>query len=456
MSASTVRMLTNVRSCLNQKPRLELLRDDAAGVALRSRRAPSARAARRAARRTRRRGTSRWPAECRRAPPPRSTCASDAPDARITVYSELATSCAMREQRADQRGDREQLVEPRRHVQRDEQQRRGERVAVAPDVAQLVDQVEEREQHEQRRRRSAASPTARRGRCSAAGVFMRARAAGGRRRSRAAKSPVTDSCWRNSSEHDARARSRAAAAGPPRSSMRALRDHALHDVEAVAVEHVQERRGDEVERAAHARIDVGQRDREQRRGSARRSAPRCARRARRARRWPSATTSAAVGIALVRRRHRAHLGRLDAPPELARTRRRGIRRVPGLALVAAAVLQHDEAVAVRASLELPARARPWSTSCLSSTECRNTLRIVPSNGLMLSTNTTRLARGTPGTARARAARSRRATRAAARIRACAARPRATGTATARRWRPGTAPRTSRIGLQPGGQRTGPT
>src|SRR6185295_11188978 len=38
----------------------------------------------------------------------------------------------------------------RRQLQRDEEDRGGERVAAAPDVAELVDQVEEREQHDER------------------------------------------------------------------------------------------------------------------------------------------------------------------------------------------------------------------------------------------------------------------------------------------------------------------
>ena len=55
-----------------------------------------------------------------------------------------------REQRADQRRHREELVHPRRHLQHDEQERRGDRVVRLAHVAQLVDQVEEREQHHQR------------------------------------------------------------------------------------------------------------------------------------------------------------------------------------------------------------------------------------------------------------------------------------------------------------------
>jgi len=46
--------------------------------------------------------------------------------------------------------DREELVHARGKLQRDEEQRCGERVTAAPDVAQLVDQVEEREQHDER------------------------------------------------------------------------------------------------------------------------------------------------------------------------------------------------------------------------------------------------------------------------------------------------------------------
>ena len=106
---------------------------------------------------------------------------------------------------------------------------------------------------------------------------------------------------------------------------------------------------------------------------------------------PSATSSAAVGHRLVRRRQRARLGRLDAPAELVELDQAEIGD-PGLAFVAAAVLEHDETVAVGLLDEVARGARPSSRPCLSSTECRKTLRIVPSTGLMLSTNTTMPAR----------------------------------------------------------------
>ena len=79
-----------------------------------------------------------------------STCVSDAPEARITVYSEFATSC-----------DKANSVPISAAIGNSSYIRDGScsatnsnaalsRVAVAAHVAELVDEVEEREQHDQR------------------------------------------------------------------------------------------------------------------------------------------------------------------------------------------------------------------------------------------------------------------------------------------------------------------
>ena len=74
------------------------------------------------------------------------TCSSDAPDARITVYSELATSCAIANSVPISAAIGNSSYSARGYLQRDEEERGGDRVVGLADVAQLVDQVEEREQ----------------------------------------------------------------------------------------------------------------------------------------------------------------------------------------------------------------------------------------------------------------------------------------------------------------------
>ena len=119
-----MRMLTNVRLLLEPEAGFELLRDHAS----RLRRIAALRnvcASRSAG------GATNSPARnvaIASGMPTRTTahpiCNIDAPEARITVYSELATRLRDREQRADQRRDREQLVDTRRQVQRDVQSAR--------------------------------------------------------------------------------------------------------------------------------------------------------------------------------------------------------------------------------------------------------------------------------------------------------------------------------------------
>jgi len=133
----------------------------------------------------------------------------------------------------------------------------------------------------------------------------------------------------------------------------ALRNQALHDVEAVAVEHVQERRGDQVERAAHPRIHVRERHRQQRehqRGHRHRNPPE-----------QLGALHPAIGDhqrgrrnGFRRRRQLADLVGLDAPAEPLELDDAVVRRAR-CALVAAAVLEDDEAVAVGHVLELAAR-----------------------------------------------------------------------------------------------------
>jgi hypothetical protein len=129
----------------------------------------------------------------------------------------------------------------------------------------------------------------------------------------------------------------------------ALRDHALHDVEAVAVEHVEERRGDEVERAAHSRVHVRERNAEQRQHH----------REDRHRHAPEQLGALEVAVEdhqrfgrnrLRRRRQRARFVRLDPPAELRELDRPEVGGT-GLALVAPPILEHDEAVAVGHFLE---------------------------------------------------------------------------------------------------------
>ena len=181
-------------------------------------------------------------------------------------------------------------------LQRDEEQRGRQRVAAAADVAQLVDQVEEREQHHQRDEDQQDRRAAPRGRCSGVSVFMPAAL---RSRAAPAEQPGERQLVAEQQQHDDRARSTCGSDEPGPEVELALRDHALHDVEAVAVEHVQERRGDQVERAAHPRIDVRRAGSRAAPAPAPRSAPRGARRARRARPRRRRRAAAAVGIALV-------------------------------------------------------------------------------------------------------------------------------------------------------------
>ena len=95
------------------------------------------------------------------------TCSSDAPDARITVYSELATSCASANSVPISVATGKSSYMRDGSCSADEEQRRRDRVAAAPDVAQLVDQVEEREQHHERGEDQQDRARAPRGRCSA-------------------------------------------------------------------------------------------------------------------------------------------------------------------------------------------------------------------------------------------------------------------------------------------------
>jgi hypothetical protein len=129
----------------------------------------------------------------------------------------------------------------------------------------------------------------------------------------------------------------------------ALRDQALHDVEAVGVEQVEERGREKVERAAEARIDVRERDRQQRqdqREDGHRDAP---------------EQLGALGVAVGQREHlgrdrlargreRARDRRLEHAPEALELDDAEV-RAAGAALVAAAVLQHDVARSVGACLE---------------------------------------------------------------------------------------------------------
>ena len=144
----------------------------------------------------------------------------------------------------------------------------------------------------------------------------------------------------------------------------------------------------QVERASHPRIHVARAGPRAASAPAPRSAPRAARRAPPARPARRARSSIGGRDRLGRGRQRPQLGGLDPaaePLELDDPVVGGA----GLALVAAAVGQHDEAVAVGRSPAACPRGRPSSTSLPSSTECRKTLRIVPSKVLMLSTKTTR-------------------------------------------------------------------
>ena len=54
------------------------------------------------------------------------------------------------EQRADQRGDRQQLVQMPRQAERYEGHRRRQAIALHADILELVDEIEESEQHQQR------------------------------------------------------------------------------------------------------------------------------------------------------------------------------------------------------------------------------------------------------------------------------------------------------------------
>ena len=142
-----------------------------------------------------------------------------------------------------------------------------------------MDQVEEREEREQRpedqqrREQDIAADVAlqrfhrlpvRRARRRSPGVPMGAvnlaPAAAPQSSARTARSPKLSA----KQQHDDEQRNHMREQEPCPQFEPSLRDQALHDVEAVAVEHVQERRRHEVERAAHSRIDIRERHGKQR------------------------------------------------------------------------------------------------------------------------------------------------------------------------------------------------
>ena len=191
---------------LEPEARFELLRDDARRVAASPRRAPSARAARPAARRTRRPGTSPIASGM----PTRSTAQPTCDERRagrahhrvLGIGDELRD----REQRADQRRDGEQLVEARRQVQRDEQQR-ARRSCSSPrptSPSSLIrsknaNSIDQRDEDQQRREQHLAADVAlQRASCGHAGC--------GGRAARRPNSPVTESWCAKQQEHDAAAR----------------------------------------------------------------------------------------------------------------------------------------------------------------------------------------------------------------------------------------------------------
>ena len=134
----------------------------------------------------------------------------------------------------------------------------------------------------------------------------------------------------------------------------ALGDEALHDVEAVEVEHVREQRREQVERASHARIDIGQGDGEQhqQQGADRdRDPPEELGALGRAR----AEDQHCGRNRLQRRRQRPRLRRFDSASQMTELRAAEL-RCSRLALVTTAVLEHDKAVAVGLIFE-PARTR---------------------------------------------------------------------------------------------------
>src|SRR5690242_17010101 len=134
----------------------------------------------------------------------------------------------------------------------------------------------------------------------------------------------------------------------------ALRDQALNDVETIAVKHVEQRRGDEIRRAAHARIHIGQWNRDQRQHQRRY----------RHRDAPEELGAFdplvderqhARGHGFCRHRQRAQLRRLDPAAELFELDH-AIFGCSGLAFVTTAVFQNDEAIAVGGLLQMPARS----------------------------------------------------------------------------------------------------
>ena len=150
MSASTLRMLTNVRSCLNQKPESNCCATTPVA-------SPRCRGAQ-VLRQPLGRGRHEFPRQEGRqrernadADHRPSQLQQDAPEARITVHSELPTSWAMANSVPISAATGKSSYRRDGTLQRDEQDGGGQRVVALADVLHFVDEVEEGEQHQQRR-----------------------------------------------------------------------------------------------------------------------------------------------------------------------------------------------------------------------------------------------------------------------------------------------------------------